>query len=118
MLQLRGEHMTAFGRTNWAAFEDRMVAHLGRFLPQQSEELGEPRLRDTIRQGAVRAPAYGFHTERLVCQFIDLMVSFGRDFDRDGRCPWASRILSDRALTDADQKMDRLYETAMAHEPK
>ena len=97
-------------------FEDKMAAHLNSCFPEQSKAIEETGVRETIRYGVERAGQYGITAQRDVCKYIDLMVVYGRDFDRDPGIPWAASILNDRALKDPTVKIDTLYEAGKERE--
>jgi hypothetical protein len=112
MLQIRREQIAGFREPRLKEFEDRVVAHLARCFPTQCEVLGEPEVRGTIRYGIERAAAYGMVAERDVCKYIDLMIVYGRNFDRDPALPWVRAILNDQTAEDPSVTVDRLYEEA------
>jgi len=116
MLTIRKEQLAVFGPVGKKAFEDRMVAHLKRVFPDKSEVLGEPQLRETIQYGTQRAAAYRIISERDVCRYIDLMILYGRDFDKDPHLPWAQSTLENRALRNPTSKIERLYKAAKKQE--
>jgi hypothetical protein len=118
MLTIRKEQLAVFGPVGQKAFADRMIAHLKKVFPQQSESLGEPKLRETIQYGTQRAAAYKMISEVDVCKYIDLMIFYGRDFDKDPNLPWAQSILQNRALRNPTAKIERLYKAAKKHENK
>ena len=70
----------------WSAFRQ----HLGKFFPAACAALGEEQVRRVVRYGIERAASHGVTRERGVCAWVDLMFTFGRDFDRDPDLPWAS----------------------------
>src|ERR1700730_18124956 len=94
------------------SFEDRMVVHLNKCFPRQCKAWGEGGVRVSIRYGVERAASHDITSKREVCKYIDLMVVFGRDFDRYPGLPWASSILVDRTMPGSTVKLERLYETA------
>jgi hypothetical protein len=104
--------MRAFARLAIANFEDRMLAHLNRSFAAQCKQLGEAASREAIRAGVKSAAAYGIDCEVDVCQYIDLSFVFGGNFDR---LPWVARILNDSSLLDGTDKIDELYDEALAH---
>lgn len=112
MLTIRKEQMAVFGPLGQKAFEDRMLVHLKKVFPEQSESLGEPKLRDTIQYGTQRAAAYKIISERDVCKYIDLMIFYGRDFDKAPNLPWAQSVLQNKAIRDPTSKIERLYRAA------
>jgi hypothetical protein len=116
MLTLRKEQIAVFGPLGKKAFEDRVLAHLKRVFPEQSETLGEPKLYETIQYGTQRAAAYRITSERDVCKYIDLMILYGRDFDKDPTLPWAQSVLQNQAIRNPTSKVERLYKAAKIQE--
>jgi hypothetical protein len=116
MLTIRKEQMAAFGPLGKKVFEDRIVAHLKKCFPEQSEALGDAKVRETIQYGTQRAAAYRIVSERDVCKFIDLMILYGRDFDKDPNLPWAQSILNSQAIRSPSTKVDRLFKAAKKSE--
>jgi hypothetical protein len=118
MLTIRKEQIAVFGPLGKKVFEDRMLTHLKKFFPEQSESLGEPKLRETVQYGTQRAAAHSIISERDVCKYIDLMILYGRDFDKDPNLPWAQSILRNQALRNPSAKIERLLEAAKKHGPQ
>lgn len=118
MLTIRKEQMAVFGPLGQKAFEDRMIAHLKKVFPDKFEALGEPKLHETIQFGIQRAAAYKIISERDVCRYIDLMIFYGRDFDKDANLPWAQSILQNHSIRNPSSKIERLYKAAKKHENK
>ncbi len=117
MLKIRPEQFAVFQKASSESFQDRMVSHIKQFFPLSIEQLGEPAIRDLIRYGIQRSAAYQFRLEPDVCNYIDFMVVFGRDFDRDPALPWASSILNDPALPGPSVRVTELHKAAAALEP-
>ena len=109
-LTIRQAQMDVFSQVEVQKFEDWMVSHLKQFFPAECRALGEPQLRELIQYGIKRAADHEITTERDVCKFIDLMIVFGRDFDRDNKSAWAGQILANRKT--ARSKIRSLYEAA------
>src|SRR5580704_896684 len=116
MLTIRKEQLAAFGLLGEKTFEDRVIAHLKKVFPEQSESLGEPKLRESIQYGKQRAASYKIISERDVCKYIDLMIVYGRDFDKDPNHPWAQSILQNQAIRSPSSKIERLYKAAKKQE--
>jgi hypothetical protein len=112
-MKIRSQQIVVFVATAVGRFEDRMTAHLNKCFAQECGILGDG-LRDMIRHGIQKAAGYGITTERDVCQYIDLMMVFGRNFDADPDLPWASSVLNYPTLNDSTIRMEHLYETAKA----
>jgi hypothetical protein len=113
MFSIRCEQIEIFRAPAIKAFEDRMLTHLNKFFPAQCKGAGEAELRETISYGIKCAARYGIIAERDVCKYIDLMVVYGRDFDRDPKLPWVVQILHDPAGRDPGDTVDRLFEEAI-----
>ncbi len=113
MFKIRREQMAAFSGAARQSFEDRMVVHLNRFFPAQCEALGESEVRIVISYGIRRAREYGVKAERDVCKYVDIMFTFGRDFDRNPEFPWAGIILKERSYPTPSRRVDHLYDVAM-----
>ncbi len=109
MLTIRPEQFAALAAAQAASFENRMVVHLNRAFEPKCREMGEPKVRETIRQGVEKAASYGITVERDVCRYIDQMFEFHPGFDTD---PWAAGILTNPALKDPSDKTDKLVEAA------
>ena len=118
MLTIRKEQIAVFGPLGKKAFEDRLVTHIKKVFPQESQSLGEPQVRETIQYGTQRAAAHRIVSERDVCKYIDLMLVYGRDFDKDSNLPWAQSILQNQAIRNPSSKIERLYKAAKKQENK
>lgn len=116
MLTIRKEQLAAFGLLGEKTFEDRVIAHLKKVFPEQSEPLGESKLRESVQYGKQRAASYKIISERDVCKYIDLMIVYGRDFDKDPNHPWAQSILQNQAIRSPSSKIERLYKAAKKQE--
>ena len=93
------------------SFEFRMFDHLGRFFPEQCSALSQDGVATVVLQGIARAAAYHITSQREVCKFIDLMFSFGADFDT--RLPIARQMLSDSTVP-AGERVTRLVQVCLA----
>ena len=96
LLAIRRDQWGAFSEAEIRKFEDWMVSHLQKFFPRQCSNMGESKIREIIQYGTARARSYGITVKREVCQYIDLMVVLGRDFDQPKKCAWAHEILAKR----------------------
>lgn len=114
MLTIRPQQMDALSKAQAKAFEDRMVAHIQEFFPDHYAAMKEAGTRELIRHGVQRAATYGIVAERDVCMYIDMMLAFGPDYDKDGQVPWAGRILRDRGYASPSERMDAVREAGVA----
>jgi len=112
MLTIRREQENVLAEDRERRFRVQLAAHLVECFPERCRELGEAQLDEEIRRGIGRARAHGFVGERDLCKYMNLVFTFGRDFDRDAALSWASELLELGCLP--SQKMDRLYQKAIA----
>ncbi len=110
MLIIRQEQIEVLAE---AAFEQRIVAHLHEFFPGQCGVLSEGELRGLVQEGIRKARAYGFEETAHLCQFVDLMLLLGRDFDVSPRHAWAGQILKDSRIQRPTTRLNRLFRQAL-----
>lgn len=109
MVTIRNSQMDSFGDD---MFERALLEHVNQFFPDHCAAVGPEQLREVVLSGVQAAKNYGLTEAPDVCQYIDLMFIFGRDFDTNPDFPWAKQILTDESLQDASQKISRLTEAA------
>ena len=113
MVVIRKEQMDQMGDEEYRKFEQKMIAHLNEFFPDECKELGEEEVRKAIAYGVNRAASYGIEIERDVCNYIDLMFAIGKDYDTDPEEPWAGQILNDGSFDTPTEKVNTLYDEAL-----
>ncbi len=111
MLVLREQQVRALAR---AVLPQWIAKHLKQFFPVECAALGEPGLRERVREGIARALSHGFETEVHISQYVDLMFAFGADFDTDPALSWPQPILADRTLAPA-VRIERLLDAGRRH---
>ena len=97
------------------SFGDYMLKLLYMLFPEKYEALGDPNVRQLIRQGYQTARGYNLTNEPGIATYISLMFMLGSGFDRDPQYPWATTVLNDASLTDPPKKGDLLYQEAKAY---
>ncbi len=118
MLMIRKEQTEAFREYMLKKFENLQVTHLNKYYPEDFQALGEEDVREAIRYGIKQANTYNILIENDVSRYINLMFSFGRNFDTDLDSGWAAEILNDESSLSGSVKMDRLYDEAEKHLPQ
>jgi hypothetical protein len=114
MLVIRSEQMDMLQVHMTKQFVNRMVQHVREFFPEEFASMGEGTVRETIEYAIDRAQSYDISVEYDVSRYINLMFTFGRDYDIDPALPWAKEILINTELS-GFSKVDRLYEKAEKH---
>jgi hypothetical protein len=109
MLVLRSVQLRQMEELSRRSFERRLARHLEESFPEECARLGDDEVRRMCSQGVDRAQSHGFRSERDICKFLNLIVVFGFEFDRE--LPWAVEIL---AVDDpSPERMERLYAAAL-----
>lgn len=107
--------LTRSGEDKQLSFGDYVLKSLYALFPEKYEAVGDPAIRQMVRQGYQSARNYGLTGEAGIAIYIGLMFMLGSGFDRDPRYPWAEAILMDVALADPVKKGEALYRSAMAY---
>lgn len=113
---LRPDQVAALQPAALDSFDARIADHLTQFFPVQCQNLGPDGLKEAIDYGIRCAAAYGIELESDVRVYLDLMFTFGVDFDR--QVSWATTILNDPAVSDPSQKIEKLFREAALHVQK
>ncbi len=117
LLTIRPEQFNSLAKLSKEHFVKQVAEHAQECFPELCSSLNEETLYGYIHYGIERAASHGICTERYVCQYIDLMFSFGADFDTNPAHRWAAEILNDDTIESSSEKLERLYE-AMPDDPK
>lgn len=83
--------------------------HLREHLSDECRALGAA-FEQVVERGIDRARSYGLRSERDLAKFLNLVLVFGTDFDRES---WAARIL-DRVDRGPTLRINQLYSDALA----
>ncbi len=118
MLLIRKEQMDVLRANMLKQFENLMVSHLKKYFPKKCEVLEEDGLRKTIRYGIEQAKLYGIVIESDVSLYLNLMFTFGKDFDKSESYPWAPEILKNEDFGGPRQRIKLLYKEAEKHIPQ
>jgi hypothetical protein len=114
MIIIRNEQMAALEKASLASFEQRARDYLTEQFPAICARLGPQRLTALIADGIAKARGYGFEIEAQVAGFLELMLTFGPNFDTDSRHEWARKLL-DSEDTPA-MRMHQLREQAKLYD--
>lgn len=113
MLTIRQEQVNVFSEMDLQKFTDWLLAHIRNFFPRQAARIGSE-LCTLTEYGIARASTYGIRSKVDICKYVDLMMTFDRDFDT--RTRWAAEILSKKWSPQA--KMQLLLSAAKRELPK
>lgn len=113
--ELPSSALSRTGEDKQISFGDYMLKLLYRLFFEKYEAVGDPNIRQMVRQGYQAARNYNLTGEPGIATYICLIFMLGSGFDRDPQYPWAETVLNDAALTDPTKKGESLYKSAMAH---
>jgi hypothetical protein len=97
MFTVKAEQMALLAAESMRRFEERVLAHVDRCLPQAIKQSGRAKLIELIRNGVNHGRKRGLQTEQELVMYIDLSIIFGENFER--AYPKAGEILSNDALS-------------------
>ena len=98
------------------AIRNMLITHAQQFFVDQCRGITESELKKTIEFACRKAKSYGFTTRAQYKRYLNLMFTFGRDFDIDPELPWAAAALSSMESKDAEHRMLTLYGIARRHQ--
>ena len=115
MRELPVSALSRTGEDKQISFGDYMLKLLYALFFEKYQTVGDPNMRQLVRQSYQAARSYNLTSEPGMAIYIGLMFMLGSGFDRDPQCPWAEAVLSDATLTDPAKKDELLYQSAMAY---
>ena len=101
MLLIRNEQMDVFRRQAITRFEDQMVAHLVKTYPALYQSMPERDIQAFIRRGVEKGGRFGVNTEDAVRILLEMMTTFGEEFERSPDPSWIQEILAHPRLPDS-----------------
>ncbi|MEM7154398.1 MAG: hypothetical protein AAF799_16245 [Myxococcota bacterium] len=113
MLQIRTEQVPALS-TPPVEFRRQAAAHVRRHFPEAGA-MDEVALDELIIGACVRAAGYGISTQQDVCKYLNLMFTFGRNFDTDPALPWVTPLLRSKSKAQGTLRINRLCRQALEH---
>lgn len=90
------------------------VSFLQRIWPEKCRALSADALNHLIRYGTESAHRYRITGQRGVVLYTVLMFMLGSGFYMDPQFPWAASVLKEESTINEAERIDRLYEEAMA----
>jgi len=110
MLLVRKEQWNAFKQDRLNAFHKTVTDCAKAACYEKIKGLSRDEVRDLIDYAVTRAESYQITAAEGICKFVQLIVSYGRDFDTNPDLPFADRILHERMVYEREPTIDRLYE--------
>ena len=106
---IRKLQMDLMAEANRRAFQRRALRHCQDCFPWASALLGDTGVRSYVETGLQKAAAFGFDSEPDPLKYLNLVFTFGPDFDQ---LPWAAEILADHSFA-APVRIAILTDTAL-----
>lgn len=92
-----------------------MLKLLYALFPEKYQAVGDPAIRQLIRQGYQSARGYHLTDEKSIATYISLMFVLGGGFDNDPRYPWVATLLHDQSQPDPLRRGEALYKEAIVN---
>ncbi len=83
--------------------------------PQKFDYVGEPAVREMIREATAKVRDCSMPTQPGVSLFVTLMFAMGHGFAADPLFPWIPRTLGNDAISDPNKRLERLYSKTMTY---
>jgi len=110
-MKIRSAQMAVFEANARRNFEQEMYEHVREFSPELARAAGDKNVVTVIAMAIDRAERYGLTNRGPVRLYLEMMLTFGSNFDTDPALAWAGRTLSDQ-LTDQKTRAERLHSLA------
>jgi len=115
MLMIRKLQKEALVRASLERFVDVVAVHLRQHFPLECRAMGEPLVREKVRQGIASASRHDVRIQQDVCRYVVLAFVLGDGFDADPKLPWAGEILRDESIKSQTSRIHHLYRRAQEH---
>ena len=109
MLTIQNEQFETLTEEAREDFMRRLVQHVDRYFPRVTARLGAPQTRAAVQAAWEMSLRHGFETEYGVCQFTNLVFTFGGEVEQE---PWAADILRQGNYPTEAARADRLNRAA------
>ena len=107
MLVISQKQMKIFQNTEIRKFEDRMLEHLRKVFPEETDAIKDNELLKLIQAGINNAQKYEMEMEWDIRRYIECSFLYGWDFDKNKKTEWAINILEDKSIG-TREKMDKV----------
>ena len=111
MLVIRHAQWKALGNAARQEFIAALSQHAGEHFPAALSTMSPDEVEELCEEAIERSATFGVTGQREVCLWLNLMLTFGRDFESQ---PWASALLRDPAQPGPRVLMSRLYRLAQS----
>ena len=113
MLIIRPEQITVLEQYMTGQFEKKMLIHLRKKFPNETQNYSETQLYTLINTGIQQAQSYEIELEKDVQCYLEMQVIHGVDFDTNPTTAWAGEILNTKDI-DGTIKIHRLESHALS----
>ena len=108
-MKIRSQQMSAMEAYSRKQFEDRMIAHLRKEFPEETQEAQDEEVRALVVEQIDKAASYDIVLEDDLAIYIDRAACYGGDWDSSQ--DWAKAILNDEKLDGSGKILEiRRYE--------
>lgn len=115
MLIIRNEQLETFSSEPTEQFVTEMTGFIRGHFREEVASLGDSELRAHVSGGLAKAREYGLTTQRDGSRFLNLLATYGWDFDEKAENAWMKDCLEDQGVQDPSMRLDRLIKQCIHH---
>ncbi|MDS4026630.1 MAG: hypothetical protein RKO25_06565 [Candidatus Contendobacter sp.] len=113
--ELPASALARTGEDRELSFGDYMLKLLYALFPEKYQAVGDPAIRQLVRQGYQSARGYQLTDEKGIATYINLMFILGGGFDNDPQYPWVATLLHGKSQLGPLMKGETLYKEAVVN---
>ncbi len=113
MLVIRNAQKKELAAPALAQYRRNLETHLMKNFKDQCEKLGKEGISDAIDHAMDHAKHYGIKSGKDLCLYVNLMFTFGRDFDSDQDLTWARPFFREGRYLARPGAVQELYSCAL-----
>lgn len=109
MLTITEEQISSLSQAPLKQFEQDMFIYLSENFPEDTKDKSKQELQTLIHNGIEQAEKYQIEFEDDIRRYLEFIVMYAEDFDKNPDTAWAHKTLHSEKL-DGTEKMDLIDE--------
>ena len=107
MLKVRGEQIAHIGSIMFEQYRSDLSAYLAATYPESFHSNTDEKTVTFVTKGLTKAASYGITMESEITEFVERMVTYGKEFDQSGEYEWVEEILNNAEIP-GNEKMGHI----------
>ncbi len=113
MIIIRNAQKKALAIPALSLYRKNLEAHLIKHFKEQCDKLGKEGVSDAIGHAFEHAEKYNITSGKELCLYVNLMFTFGRNFDNDKELTWARPFFEESGYFATPGTLKKLYRYAL-----